>query len=310
MKPPKFDNPKNYESSNDTSGGITSSRLTPSRLTRRFFTNPNYAEFWSTRVRKDRYEETYRTEFLKQLRINDGDLVLEVGVGEGRNASKLVSEGVTYVGVDISKRMLGKAREGIRKTNFGKVDLLIGDALWLPFRSSSFDESLCFATIFFVPDQKKAIKEILSVSRSRVGFEFRNSLNPRIFLYTKAVAMVNLMHPLLRYLLPTKSFRRVLSIILGSDRAQKLTLQLSVYDSLQPLFPITASRIRSEINRNGWTVESLQAHRMLDLAQQKERFKPKQSRFQIFDPVLIAHVADGTTQQIDAKFDLMKVKSD
>src|SRR2546421_313453 len=83
--------------------------------------------------------------------------------GEGRNAAEVISAGATYVGLDISRRMLGKARERIRNGSFKKVDLLVGDALLLPFRSSSFDKSMCFATVFFVPDQRGAIKQILRV---------------------------------------------------------------------------------------------------------------------------------------------------
>ena len=259
-----------------------------SKFTRKFFTNPNYADYWSTRVRTKRYEEAYRTDFLQDLRVSNGDLVLEIGVGEGRNASELLSEGTSYVGLDISRKMLGKARERIGREFIGKADLLVGDALWLPFRPDCFDKSLCFATMFFVPGQRRAISEILSVSRSRVGIEFRNSLNPRIFLYTMTVTVVNLIQPLLRVLLRTKPFRIILLVTLGRDRAERFSSQILVYDSLQPVFPITVSQIRKEIRKNGWRVESLEVGPMID-SDKSNNNRTKQLRSGTFGPVILVH---------------------
>jgi len=228
--------------------------------------------------------------FLQELRVANGDLVLEIGVGEGRNASELLSEGASYVGLDISGKMVGKARERIGSEFLGKADLLVGDALWLPFKPDCFDKSLCFATMFFVPTQRKAINEILSVSRSRVGIEFRNSLNPRIFLYTRTVTFVNLIQPLLRVLLRTRPFRIILLAALGRDRAERLSSQLLVYDSLQPVFPISVSQIRNEIQKNGWKVESLEAGPMADSDKSSSDIRTKQSKFGTFDPVILVQV--------------------
>ena len=259
--------------------------------------NPKYADQWSVRVRTGLLEEPYRKDFLQSLRISKGDMVLEVGVGEGRNAAEVISAGATYVGLDISRRMLEKAREGIRNGSFKKVDLLVGDALLLPFRSSSFDKSMCFATVFFVPDQRGAIKQILRVSRSRAGIEFRNSHNPAIFLYKKAVAIVNTLQPMLRSLFRNKSFLKLLSALLGHSKADRLATQLLVYDSLQPVFPSTVREICDETQRNGWIVESLKGYPMLDSHKRTSNPKPKRFELMRFDPVLILQVARRTDIQ-------------
>ena len=119
----------------------------------RFFANPNYADYWSEKIRVKQYEEIYRKEFLQNLQVESKDLVLEVGVGEGRNVLELISKGANYVGIDISGKMLAKTRERIDDQVFDKVDLLVGDALCLPFRQFAFDKVLCFAVVFFLPSQ-------------------------------------------------------------------------------------------------------------------------------------------------------------
>src|SRR2546426_7594483 len=120
------------------------------KFAEKFFTNPNYAEYWADKIREQGYEESYRREFLQTLHASSGDLILEVGVGEGRNLLDLVPTGVVYVGIDISKEMLRKTRQRIPEQYSKSYDLILADAKWLPFRACSFDKVISFATIFFV----------------------------------------------------------------------------------------------------------------------------------------------------------------
>jgi len=265
--------------------------MTDSEPSRKFFMNPDYADFWATRIREEKYEEVYRNKFLENLKTTTGDLVLEVGVGEGRNATRLLSDGATYVGVDISRTMLNKARDKLRTNHFEKTDLVVGDAQALPFKTDSFDKSMSLASIFFVPDQKQAIRELLSVSRTRVGIEFRNSVNPRIFLYTKLVVVVNLALPVLRVLLQAQTSRRVLSLAIGRKRTERLAKQVIVYGTLQPVFGIRASQIRREIDNQHWKIESLEGFPMMTTAEKNAKADSEKSGYDTFDPVLIAYAS-------------------
>lgn len=265
--------------------------MTDSDSSGKFFTNPNYTDFWTARVREEKYEEVYWKGFINNLKATSRDLILEVGVGEGRNASQLLSNGATYVGLDISRTMLNKAREKIREAHFDRVDLVVGDAMSLPFKQQSFDKAISLATIFFVPDQKRAIRELLSVSRTRVGIEFRNSLNPRIFLYAKLVVVVNVARPVLRGLLSARASRRLLSLIVGAKRTDRLAKQLIVYGSLQPVFGLRAREIRQQMENGGWKIESLEGFPMMTLHENDAYFNAQRPTVGTFDPVLIAYAS-------------------
>src|SRR5690348_3519267 len=116
--------------------------MTNSEASRKFFMNPDYTDYWASRIREEKYEEVYWNKFFESLKITTGDFVLEVGVGEGRNAARLLSEGAKYVGVDISRTMLNKARDNLRTNHFEKTDLIVGDAQALPFKMDSFDKAV------------------------------------------------------------------------------------------------------------------------------------------------------------------------
>ncbi len=72
----------------------------------------------------------------ERIKPSENDLILEIGVGTGKNIP-YYGEG-RYVAVDISEKMIFKARERIR--SFTKdVQLIIGDAESLPFKDEVFD---------------------------------------------------------------------------------------------------------------------------------------------------------------------------
>ena len=234
----------------------------PSDHARKFFTNPSYADSWTHKIHTEKYEEVYRGRFLEGLRVNKGDLILEIGVGEGRNAREVISQGAKYVGLDISRAMLEKAKKRIPEEFLPRIDLIVGDAVSLPFKPASFDRSFSFGTIFFVPNQNQAIEQMISSSRIRVGIEFRNAHNPRVYLYAKTASLLNRSSPILRTLNRTKYFRKVLPLILGRARATKFLDQIETYDSIQPVFGITTGQIRDQTQKNGWSVESLESYSM------------------------------------------------
>ena len=108
---------------------------------------------------------------------------------------------------------------------------------------------------------------------------------------------MNTLQPILRSLLRNKSFLKVLSTFLGHSKADRLATQLLVYDSLQPVFPVTAAEIRDETQRNGWRVESLRGYPMLDSRKGSSNLKRKRFEVETFDPVLILQVARRTDNQ-------------
>ncbi len=115
----------------------------------------------------DRYDETRTLPPSQMGPITDAlvdalsayDRVLEVGVGTGRFGIPLQRRGIPLVGVDIAPRMIARGRgKGLR-------DVLLGDALTLPFRDAAFGAALSVHVLHLLSDWKAALAEIRRVIR-------------------------------------------------------------------------------------------------------------------------------------------------
>jgi SAM-dependent methyltransferase len=98
---------------------------------------------------------------VKTLTMELGDCtdVLDVGVGTGRIAWPLRETGFSVVGVDISRKMIGKAKKK------GVSDLFLADARLIPFRDKVFDVTISVHVLHLISDWQKAVGEICRVSR-------------------------------------------------------------------------------------------------------------------------------------------------
>lgn len=85
--------------------------------------------------------------------------VLDVGVGTGRFAKPLQAKDFEVVGVDISRKMMGKAVEK------GVDNLFRGDACFLPFVDNSFDVAVCVHILHLICEWKIALREICRVTQ-------------------------------------------------------------------------------------------------------------------------------------------------
>jgi len=92
----------------------------------------------------------------------EGDQVLEVGVGTGKN-SLLYPEKLEITGIDFSEKMLEKA---IQKTK-GKenITLIEMDAQNMSFADNTFDTVVTSCVFCSVPDPVKGLKEIRRVCK-------------------------------------------------------------------------------------------------------------------------------------------------
>src|SRR5439155_27328520 len=85
--------------------------------------------------------------------------VLEVGVGTGVIAKALAGRGFAVCGVDISSRMLERAKERIG------ARVAQGDALALPIGSGSIDQIVAVWVLHVVGDPLVALREFARVLR-------------------------------------------------------------------------------------------------------------------------------------------------
>jgi SAM-dependent methyltransferase len=76
--------------------------------------------------------------FWRNLALNVGGTVLELGCGTGRISIPLGRAGVQLVGVDRSEPMLARARQRVRRARLKNVHLTRGDIRKLPFTAEQF----------------------------------------------------------------------------------------------------------------------------------------------------------------------------
>jgi ubiquinone/menaquinone biosynthesis C-methylase UbiE len=84
--------------------------------------------------------------------------LLDVGVGTGRFSKPLQDAGFEVVGVDVSKKMIKKAKER------GVKNLILSDARSLPFRDKVFGATVCIHILHLISKWKTALSEICRVS--------------------------------------------------------------------------------------------------------------------------------------------------
>jgi SAM-dependent methyltransferase len=117
-------------------------------------------------VRDQWWDDTF-TEFLVEtLRPRPGNLILDVGCGEGQAEVSIgrrrVSQ-VRLVGVDLVPEKAAEALKETRSHN-QRVSVAAGDAVRLPFRNAAFDATFCIAVLQYVADVTDAVKEIARVT--------------------------------------------------------------------------------------------------------------------------------------------------
>ena len=90
-----------------------------------------------------------------------GPNVLEIGVGTGKNLP-YHPPGLTVTGIDLSPRMLERARRLAEREGFD-VELRQGDVQALDFPSDSFDEAVASFVFCSVPDPVLGLREVRRV---------------------------------------------------------------------------------------------------------------------------------------------------
>jgi ubiquinone/menaquinone biosynthesis C-methylase UbiE len=107
-------------------------------------------------------------EYLDELEVRTGSLVLEVSVGTGRNLQFLPHDG-RFFGLDISWGMLRQCQRNAAKWKLDAT-LFMGAAEQLPFKDEAFDVVFHFGGINFFNDKAAAIREMIRVARPGTKF--------------------------------------------------------------------------------------------------------------------------------------------
>jgi phosphatidylethanolamine/phosphatidyl-N-methylethanolamine N-methyltransferase len=101
---------------------------------------------------------------IRDLNVQSGERVLEVGVGTGL-CLPLYPASCRITGIDLSDGMLARARELVSSRGLSHVTLLRMDAGALEFPDGSFDTVVAAYVVTAVPDHRKVMSEMIRVCR-------------------------------------------------------------------------------------------------------------------------------------------------
>jgi len=108
-----------------------------------------------------------RGQLINRLELKKNDSVLETGVGTGRNLpiiAKRIGRDGQLDGLDISSETLKVARTRMKIKGI-RVELVQGNASYLPYRTGKFDAVLHLGAINEFGDKKRAIEEMCRVAK-------------------------------------------------------------------------------------------------------------------------------------------------
>ncbi|MFH0713092.1 MAG: class I SAM-dependent methyltransferase [Candidatus Micrarchaeota archaeon] len=113
-----------------------------------------------------------------------GCKVLELGCGDGKTLSSLVSRGFKVTGIDISPSAVELAKEKVGK----KAKLIVGDVCDLPFAANSFDAVVAVHVLDHLSEKERkvAVSEIQRVLK-KGGVLFFEGFSKQDFRFAKGI---------------------------------------------------------------------------------------------------------------------------
>ena len=109
---------------------------------------------------------TERRDLVARLGLAQCSSVLEIATGTGENLrviAQQVSDQAPVFGVDLSRRMISQAARKLTRTGRPEQQLLLGNAMYLPFPDGRFDAVLDGFGMKYYSDKRRAIREMLRV---------------------------------------------------------------------------------------------------------------------------------------------------
>ena len=112
---------------------------------------------------EERYAEKQQRKYKKALEQVDvsGKVLLDVGCGSGLFFREVAKDAKMAVGVDISRKLLFKAKEKVR--TFPNAFVLQADADHMPFKKGCFNQVFSFTVLQNMPKPNETLEEFKRV---------------------------------------------------------------------------------------------------------------------------------------------------
>jgi phosphatidylethanolamine/phosphatidyl-N-methylethanolamine N-methyltransferase len=121
---------------------------------------------------------------LEKIGIKAGDRIIEVGVGTGISLS-LYPESCKVIGIDITRRMLEKAKAKKEKFGLDHVDLFEMDGENMCFEDDSFDHAVLPFVVSVVPNVERLMAEVKRVTKKGGKIIIVNHLWPKYSFFSR-----------------------------------------------------------------------------------------------------------------------------
>lgn len=124
----------------------------------------DYDRFFTDYDRFRYHNESHLPACLDALDVA-GRQVLEIGLGEGADAERLIRRGARWSGIDLTAESVARVATRLTARELPHEDLLQGSVLDLPFPDNTFDLVFSHGVLHHVPDIGRAQREIHRVLR-------------------------------------------------------------------------------------------------------------------------------------------------
>ena len=98
--------------------------------------------------------------------ITPGATVVDIGCGAGMDlllAATAVGPAGRAIGIDMTEKMIERARTAARAVGLAQVDVRLGDALDLPVEADSVDFVISNGVLNLTPDKRRAFEEVFRI---------------------------------------------------------------------------------------------------------------------------------------------------
>jgi ubiquinone/menaquinone biosynthesis C-methylase UbiE len=113
---------------------------------------------------QDRFNDRIMHRIMKYLRTPPNALFLDAGCGSGDHTVRIARTGCRCIGVDVSEKILRRAKARISETGLSSRVSLTCQALEdLAFASNSFDAIHCRGVLMHIPAWEKALEQLIRV---------------------------------------------------------------------------------------------------------------------------------------------------